>query len=157
MEIREIYDRKQRRQISTKILGSLPEWFGIPESTQEYIDNSSNSPFFAASHNSKAIGFISIKENNQYTVEIYVMGVLPDYHKQGIGRALFNMALRWAKKRGYEFMQVKTLDESHPSTYYAGTRRFYASVGFKPLECLPELWGEDNPCLIMIQHIGYKK
>ena len=74
MEIREIYDRKQRREISTKILGSLPEWFGIPESTQEYIDNSSNSPFFAASHNSKAIGFISIKENNQYTVEIYVMG-----------------------------------------------------------------------------------
>jgi len=34
---------------------------------------------------SNPLGFISIKENNPYTAEIYVMGVLPDYHNQGIG------------------------------------------------------------------------
>ena len=109
--------------------------------------------FFAAIDESKPLGFISIKENNQYTAEIYVMGVLPDYHKQGIGRSLFNGDLGWSKEHGYEFLQVKTLDASHPDIYYAGTRKFYLSMGFKPLECLPKLWGKENPCLIMIQYI----
>ena len=25
---------------------------------------------------------------------------------------------------------------------------------FKPLECLPELWGKESPCLIMIRNIN---
>lgn len=153
MNVKEIYDKQEKREISTSILESLPNWFGIPESTQEYINGSSNLPFFASINESKPIGFISIKENNKYTAEIYVMGVLSDYHKQGIGKSLFNMALQWAKEKGYEYLQVKTLDESHPDVYYAGTRKFYLSVGFKPLECFPELWGKENPCLIMIRQI----
>lgn len=44
--------------------------------------------------------------------------------------------------------------ESHPDGHYARTRRFYTSVSFKPVECLPELWGHVNPSMIMIQHIG---
>jgi len=142
MNIEEIHDKSQKREIAKGILKSLPNWFGIPESTQEYINESSNLTFFAAIDESKSIGFISVKENNKYTVEIYVMGVLPDYHKQGFGRALLNKSLQWAKESGYEFLQVKTLDESHPDVYYASTRKFYLSVGFKPLECLPELWGK---------------
>lgn len=153
MNVEEIYDSQQKMEISTVILNSLPNWFGIPESTQEYINKSSSLPFFAAMNESKPLGFISIKENNQYTAEIYVMGVLPDYHKQGIGRALFNRAMRWNKEHGYEFLQVKTLDASHPDIYYARTRKFYLSMGFKPLECFPELWGKENPCLIMVQYI----
>lgn len=153
MKIIELNDKQEKSKISTNILKSLPNWFGIPESTEEYINVSSHLPFFVAIVESKPIGFITIKENSKYTAEIYVMAVLPDYHKQGVGRALFDKVLQWAKEKGYEFLQVKTLDESHPDIYYAGTRKFYTSVGFKPLECLPELWGKENPCLIMIQHI----
>jgi GNAT superfamily N-acetyltransferase len=153
MIIKEIDDKQEKKEISTRILESLPNWFGIQESTQEYISKSSNLPFFAAIDESNPLGFIAIKENNRYTVEIYVMGVLPNYHNQGIGRSLLKRVLQWAKEEGYEFLQVKTLDESHPDIYYAKTRKFYTSVGFKPLECLPELWGRENPCLIMIQHI----
>lgn len=153
MEILEIYDNNQKRKISTEILEALPDWFGIPEATREYIDKSSNLSFFCATDGTKALGFISIKENSKYAAEIYVTGVLPKYHKQGIGWALFNTSIKWAKEQGYEFMQVKTLDESNPDIHYAITRNFYLSVGFKPLECIPELWGKNNPCLIMIQYI----
>ena len=104
MEIIEIYDNNQKRKISTEMLKKLPDWFGIPEATQEYINESSNLPFFCAIDDTKAVGFISIKENNKYTAEIYVMGVLPDYHKRGIGRALFNTSIKWAKEQGYEFI-----------------------------------------------------
>lgn len=81
MKIKEVNDEQEKREISTYILKSLPNWFGIPESTQEYIDESSKLPFFIAITESKPIGFISVKENNKYTAEIYVMGVLTDYHK----------------------------------------------------------------------------
>lgn len=153
MIIKEICDIQEKKEISTSILESLPNWFGIQESRQEYISESSNLPFFAAIDESNPVGFISVKENNRYTAEIYVMGVLPDSHNQGIGKSLVSRVLQWAKEKGYEFLQVKTLDESHPDIYYAKTRKFYTSVGFKPLECLPDLWGKENPCLIMIQHI----
>jgi len=154
MIIEEVIDKKQKMHTTANILKSLPDWFGIPESIQEFIDKSSNLPFFSAVDKSKAIGFISIKENNRYSAEIYVMGILPDYHRQGIGRALIDSVISWAKEKGYEFLQVKTLDESHPDVHYSDTRKFYFSVGFRPLECLPELWGKDNPCLIMIKHIS---
>ena len=154
MIIKEINDKEEKIEILESILKFLLDWFGIQESKQDFICASSDLPFFAAIDESRPLGFIAIKENNPYTAEIYIMGVIPDYHRQGIGRALIDSVISWAKEREYEFLQVKTLDESHPDPYYARTRKFYRSVGFKPLECLPELWGRENPCLIMIQHIS---
>ena len=154
MLIKEVYDKKEKIEVSKGILNSLPNWFGIPEAIEEYTDESSRLPFFIAVEESKVVGFISIKENSKYTAEVYLMGVLSDYHKRGIGRELINKVLKWSKNQGYEFLQVKTLDESHQDIYYEGTRKFYKSVGFKEFECLKELWGEENPCLIMLQHIG---
>ena len=139
MLIKELNNEEDKRQISGNILRSLPNWFGIPESNEEYINKSSKLPFFIFIHRSEVVAFISIKENSKYTAEIYVMGVLPNYHRQGIGKELINNSLQWAKDKGYEFLQVKTLDQSHPDPYYAGTRKFYKSVGFKEFECLPEL------------------
>ena len=156
MELIEVRDSRQRIKICTDILEKLPEWFGIPEATEAYIRCSSHMPFFAVNLESKAVGFIAIKENNQYTAEIYVMGVDPNYHRKGIGRSLVSSAIEWCRDHGHKFLQVKTLDESHPDINYACTRKFYETIGFRPLECLPELWGKDNPCVIMIIYIGDK-
>lgn len=46
---------------------------------------------------------------------------------------------------------VKTLGESHPDKYYKLTREFYNRCGFYPLEEIKEIWGEENPCLIMVK------
>ncbi|NLX70079.1 MAG: GNAT family N-acetyltransferase [Clostridiales bacterium] len=154
MEIKQIRDPQQKMKISTDILKMLPEWFGIPEAVEDYIHYSSNMPFFAVYSQSKAVGFIAIKENNRYTAEVYVMGVNPNYHRRGIGRALISSAVKWCWEHGYEFLQVKTLDKSHSDKNYACTRKFYEAMGFRPLECIPELWGKDNPCLIMVMYIG---
>ncbi len=45
MKIKEIFDETQKIEITTNILKSLPDWFGVPESTREYIDKSSKLPF----------------------------------------------------------------------------------------------------------------
>ena len=156
MELKQINESQQKIKTSTDILKKLPEWFGIPEAKEDYIHYSSDMPFFAVYSQSKAVGFIAIKENNQYTAEIYVMGVNPNYHRRGIGRTLVSSAIKWCRERDYEFLQVKTLNESHPDKNYASTRKFYEGIGFRPLECIPVLWGEDSPCLMMIMYIGGK-
>lgn len=154
MEIKKIESASLCTEISTKILGRLPKWFGIPESTDEYIKESSQMPFWAAYDNGKVIGFIAIKKTSKYTSEIYVMGIDEGYHRKGVGKALFQGCYDYCRENGMEFLQVKTLDKSNPDKYYARTREFYKAVGFRELECFPELWGENNPCLVMIMHIS---
>lgn len=141
-------------EISTKILGGLPKWFGIPESTAEYIKESSKMPFWAAYDKETAVGFMAIKKTSEYTSEIYVMGIDEEYHRKGIGKALFQYCYNYCRENGVEFLQVKTVDESSSGKNYAKTRKFYKAMGFKELECIPEIWGEYNPCLIMIMKIN---
>jgi GNAT superfamily N-acetyltransferase len=154
MDIKHIQDKQQKTEIAAAILEALPDWFGIPESTLSYIKESADMPFLAAFDGGKPVGFIVIKENNPYTAEIYVMGILTAYHRLGIGRALVQEALEWAKERSFELLEVKTLDESHPDIYYARTRQFYRAMGFLPLECVPEIWGKENPCLILVRKVS---
>ena len=42
-------------------------------------------------------------------MELYVMGVLKDDHRMGVGRALVEAAKRAAREAGYAYMQVKTV------------------------------------------------
>jgi hypothetical protein len=52
-----------------------------------------------------------------------------------------------------KFLMVQTLGESHPDRHYKRTREFYSKVGFYPLEEIKEIWGKENPCLIMVKTI----
>lgn len=153
MNIVKVEDVELKKQISGKVLNKLPEWFGIPESTKEYIEESSVMNFWAAYDGEEPIGFIAIKINNKYTSEIYVVGIEEEYHRKGIGKRLFDEVYKWCKNENYEFLQVKTLDESRENVAYEKTRKFYKAIGFRPLECIPEIWGNNNPCLIMIMKI----
>ena len=81
------------------------------------------------------------------------MGVRPEMHHQGIGRALMNNAEDWLRQNGVEYLQVKTLGESHNDAGYGQTRSFYRSVGFVPLEEFSQIWDEHNPCLVMVKRL----
>ena len=39
------------------------------------------------------------------------MGVMPQYHRRGVGRVLFRALYAEARRRRYEFLQVKTVRE----------------------------------------------
>ncbi len=135
------------------ILNSVPEWFGIEEANQHYLDYLDNNPTFVAYRQNTATGFLALKQHFPQSAEIYVMIVHRDYHRQGIGRALIETAENYLKKRGAHFLQVKTLSEGHPDQNYAKTRAFYQGVGFVPLEEFPTLWGEHNPALQLIKFL----
>ncbi len=144
-----------KEHIARKILKNLPDWFGIEEATEEYIETSKSLPFFAVYHEDQPAGFIALKLHNAYTAEVYVMGILKEFHRQGLGKALVGEAEAFCLENSMEFLTVKTLDASRESEEYHKTRRFYESLGFKPLEVFPTLWDESSPCLFMAKYLKH--
>jgi len=136
------------------ILRALPEWFGIEEATRQYVQDVEELPTFLALVQGQVVGFLSVRQHSEYAAEVHVMGVRPQQHRKGIGRALMDAAEAHLRGRGVEYLQVKTLSPAHPDEGYAKTREFYQAVGFRPLEEFPELWGPANPCLQMIKSLG---
>ena len=147
--VRRITEAETRRRIARAILEALPDWFGIRESREEYIKNSGTQTFFAAYRQERPVGFLCLKETGKATAELAVMGVLPEYHRQGIGKALFDAAEKEAVETGYQFLQVKTVAMGHYEVYDR-TNRFYQSMGFQEFEVFPELWDKANPCQIYV-------
>ena len=152
MVIQKIDSDIEKRNIARTILEALPDWFGIPEATEEYIADSKSRPFFCAYDGDTPVGFLYLKETGRHTVELAVMGVLKEYHRQGVGRKLFAEAKNEAKRQGSSFIQVKTVQMGRYDIY-DDTNRFYLSLGFKELEVFPTLWDECNPCQIYIMAI----
>lgn len=135
------------------ILRHLPQWFGRPEHTEQYIRDIATLPTWLAICDDKAVGFITIKNHFPQSAEIHVMGVMPEFHRHGIGQKLVHTAEQSLKDNDVQYLQVKTLSDSHADKAYAQTRNFYQAVGFSPLQVFEEIWGEDSPCLLMIKPI----
>lgn len=145
-----IIDKKSSAVCET-ILRALPDWFGIEEALIGYVRDAAKCPALIAWNGNAPIGILVIHHHNPYSSEIHVMGVLPEVHRCGVGRALILKAEAVLRESGVEYLQVKTLAAVHPDAGYAITRNFYQAVGFRPLEVLPQIWDENNPCLIMVK------
>ncbi len=139
--------------VCTPILRSLPDWFGIEDAILNYSLEIDRLPTWLACESGQVIGFLSLKQHNPYSAEVYVMGVLQQAHHNGIGRAFMAEAEAWLREQGVEYLQVKTLGPSHPDNNYAKTRAFYLACGFRPLEEIKQFWDENNPCLILVKRL----
>ena len=153
MIVEEISEAIEKRRISRLILEALPDWFGIPEAREQYIEESANQTFYAAYEEDHPIGFIYLKETGKDTGELHVMGVLKKYHRKGIGKVLFEKARDTATRNGYSFLQVKTVQMGRNDDYDK-TNQFYLSLGFKEFEVFPTLWDESNPCQVYVMSLA---
>lgn len=143
-----------KEKFAENILRQLPDWFGIEESILNYLSDISKMPtYFATDQAGENIGFATIHFHNSSTAEIHVMGILPQFHRRGIGKQLVETLAQAAKDKGCTYLMVKTLGESHPDKNYAHTRHFYLSTGFLPLEESTKIW-EGMPCLIMVKSLA---
>ncbi len=152
MEIRQLTNREEKQKVTRLILKALPEWFGILQAREEYIQESADKIFFCACEQDRPVGFLYLKETGNATVELYVMGVLKEFHRHGVGRKLFHCAKKAACEAGYSFMQVKTVQMGKYEEYDK-TNKFYLSLGFREFEVFPTLWDEWNPCQIYIMSL----
>ena len=154
MEIKEIKNPDTKSAICDQILHSLPDWFEIEESIVGYVQAVRTMQLFAAYVDNKPVGFIALKKHNPYTSEISVMGIISQYHRQGIGRELVARCETACRQEQQIFLTVKTLDSSREDASYAKTRAFYEAMGFIPLEVFPTFWDEANPCLFLAKYLG---
>ena len=144
----------EKTVITQKIMHSLPKWFSPPEDIEKKAIIHRNYPFIAAYDDDMPIGFAALKIHNEYTADIYNIGVLEQYHRQGIGRRLLEAIERYCSGCGYLYLTVKTLDSSAEYEPYDRTRAFYKKVGFIPLEVFSTFWNEDNPCLFLVKRLS---
>jgi GNAT superfamily N-acetyltransferase len=139
-----------------RLLRLLPGWFGIESSVLEYVAASRTRPAYLAwPDGGQAVqpsGVLLAVRHFPASAEIYLMGVDPEWHRRGAGRALVAALEADLARQGVEFLQVKTQGPGRPDAGYEKTRQFYSGVGFQPLEEIHGLW-PGIPCLIMIKSL----
>lgn len=138
-----------------RILATLPEWFGIPSATAEYVDAARRLETWtvrSGEREGNVVGVLLVERHFLHAAEVHLMAVQRDHRGRGVGRALLAGLEAELPRDGVRLLQVKTLGLAHPDPGYAQTRRFYERAGFLALE-ETELWGPDTPCLIMLKPI----
>ena len=139
--------------VCEKILRALPDWFGIEDSLVQYVKDADIMPTMLAKDKDNVIGFLTIKRHFSESAEIHCMGILPQYHRKGIGKLFIKELENYLKDEGVKILQVKTVSADRDCSAYAKTRAFYKAVGFIPLEVFPNLWDKANPCLVLVKQI----
>lgn len=138
-----------------RLLALLPTWFGIPASNEQYVRDASELPTYLArpanEPRAQPVGVLLAHRHFPEAAEIHLLAVRPDLHRHGVGRALVEALEADLVADGCAVLQVKTLGPSHPDPGYALTRLFYSAAGFRPLEERTDIWGPQDPCLIMVK------
>ena len=150
--IEEVKNENQKKAVVAEVLKDLPEWFGIPESTQAYIEGATTLQVWAAYQESDLVGFVSLSYSSEDCAEIDCLGVKKGHQGRGIGSQLLANLESEAGKQ-VDYLQVKTVAEGSNKDYDR-TNVFYRSLGFKKLEIFPQLWGPQNPCQILIKKMS---
>ena len=150
--IEEVKDEDQKMVVVAEVLKDLPEWFGIPESTQAYIKGAKDLQVWAAYQENELLGFVSLSYSSEDCAEIDCLGVKKAHQGRGIGIQLIANLESEAGKQ-VDYLQVKTVAEGSNKDYDR-TNVFYRSLGFKKLEIFPQLWGSQNPCQILIKKMS---
>lgn len=137
-----------------RLLATVPEWFGQPESNAEYIEAArTKETWTVRDRDGAVVGVTLVDRHFPTTAEIHLTVVDRVAHGSGVGTAMLAAIEADAITRGVRLLEVKTLGPSHPDAGYALTRKFYEKRGFLPVE-ETELWGEGTPCLIMVKPLG---
>ena len=137
---------------TARLIGTLPAWFGRPDSNAEYVDSARRLPGLIASNGDEALGVLLYHRHYLESAEIHLIAVAPEWHRRGVGKALCSSAEATLKATGCRLVQVKTLGPTDPDPGYAATREFYRANGFLRLEETHELW-PDTPCLILVKSL----
>lgn len=152
MKIKEVHIKKA--VICRRVLEQLPQWFGIAKARENYISKAEQQTMLACFKNGQSVAMLSLLPHSYWNLEISVMGVLPEFHRQGIGSLLLNAAKQYAAMNRFHLLTVKTIAPPHSDPFYAKTRAFYHSNGFELFEIFPDLWGENAPCGLYVYPIS---
>jgi GNAT superfamily N-acetyltransferase len=141
------------------LLAGLPEWFA-PSAAAAYTADLARYPSWVATRPSPGaepeaavVGCMTLTAPQPGALEVHLLAVHHEHHRQGVGRVLLGVAERFARRAGARILQVKTVGPSSPDPYYARSRAFYQSLGFVPLFETDRLWASGEPALVLVKSL----
>ena len=102
IKIKKVEDELEKEGASREILYDLSEWFGMPESTEEYISDSQDKPFLACFLNDETVGFVVLNATSKDCADIFC-NWHKKFHQIGIGSVLNEAYETTARKPGYAY------------------------------------------------------
>lgn len=154
--IKKLTSPEEKSQICNTVLRSLPKWFGIESAIVDYVNDVKTMDAWVIHADNELAGFLAINKHNSSTAEVHVIGIHEKFHNMGLGKILIQHAEDFLVEQNYKYLTVKTLSELRKDENYEKTRLFYLAMGFSPVEVFKTLWGEHNPCLLMIKSLNKK-
>ncbi len=123
-------DPARKRRLLERLTARLPEWFAQGESNRRYAEQAEMLEAWIARIDGRPRGLLLLKRHSPVSAEIYWLGVDPDHHRQGIGKALIGAVERRLREEKIRFLFVMTLHPDDPYEPYRRTRLFYERMGF---------------------------
>lgn len=154
--VRQIISPDEKETICRELLTAVPEWKGYAADIDNCAAQCRMMPLWADIDEDEEIsmrGFLALKETSPCAAEIYVMAIRGEYERRKVGKGLLTAMLSYARRQGYEYLQVKAV-KTGVSPEFDSLNVFYQSLGFRELEVLP-LWGEKLPCQIYIRNVNF--
>jgi GNAT superfamily N-acetyltransferase len=109
---------------------ALSEWFDENARSRAIPLDCRYQDGFVAEDKWLVLGFITLYVA-EGQVNIGWMGVLPDWHGQGIGKRLMAAAIKYCRERKISELATYTLGDGVDYEPYEATRSFYFSQGFR--------------------------
>lgn len=81
----------------------------------------------------QTVGFVVYRAKDG-RAELSWIGVRPEFHRRGIGRALMNALEKLLVQGGSRILEVSTVAATIADEFYARTRSFYHAVGFSDVQ-----------------------
>jgi ribosomal protein S18 acetylase RimI-like enzyme len=112
-----------------KIAKNLHDWFDNYALTFEIPNDLNFHQGYVAECDGKIVGFLTY---SSFEGEVFIswLGVLPDYQRKGIGKALVHELEEILITLDINKLKVETLSEKIEYEPYVRTRKFYRKIGF---------------------------
>jgi GNAT superfamily N-acetyltransferase len=123
-------DASRKRALQERLTQLLPQWFGRAESNAIYAQQAETLDGYVAERDGGHRALALVMRHSPISAEIYWMGVEPQYHRSGLGRALDHAVTEACRKDGIKYLFVATLHPNDTYEPYQRTRRFYEAMGF---------------------------
>jgi ribosomal protein S18 acetylase RimI-like enzyme len=134
-----------------RIIASLGDWFGNEEGIRQASNAVRSQSGLVIDDAMSVVGFATWVKHSEEAAEITWMAVHRQHRHEGHGSALIAQLCSILRDEGVSLLSVKTLGSDSGDPWYAETRAFYEAHGFRPLMELPDLWDQENPCLVMVR------
>jgi ribosomal protein S18 acetylase RimI-like enzyme len=130
-----------------------PRWFnelGIREIARDLQIEKG----LVADDRGKAVGFAIYRTKDGRTAELSWIGVRPEAHRKGIGRALVNTLEALLAQSGVRTLEVSTVAATVVDESYAKTRNFYHAIGFSDVQIYSKWYPSGDDRLLLQKHLS---